>query len=66
MKKKIGKPKKKDTIKKLKKETKKVKDEWNKAIKQFQNFDPMKDMEMPDIKKQLKDFNFKLDSKCDL
>jgi hypothetical protein len=57
---------KKNTLKKIKKETKKIKKELKKAVKGIEKFDPMKGIEMPDFKKQLKDFNFKLDTKCNI
>jgi phage terminase small subunit len=47
----------KKNLKKIKKELVKVKDEWNKAVNDLQNFDPMKDFDMS---------NFKLDMDTNL
>jgi len=62
----MEKPKKKNTLKKIKKEVKKIKKEWNKAANDLKNFDPMKDMEMPDFSKQMKDSGFKINTRCDI
>ena len=48
----------KKTIKKVKTEVKKIKKEWDKAVTQLENFDPLKDMEIPDFSKQMEDFKF--------
>lgn len=55
-------------IKGIKKEGKKIKKELKKAVNDISNFDPMKDFEMPDFDKQMKESmkGFNTDFKIDL
>ena len=66
MKKKIDKLKKdaKKGINKIKKEGKKIKKELNKAIKDINDF--KLDIDMPDFKNQLKDSEFKFNTRCEI
>lgn len=51
-------------IKTIKKEAKNIKKEFQKVTDEISNFDPMKDIEMPDFNNQLQGFN--LNTRCEI